>query len=61
MLVEGRRDPASGLLCGLTERYLRITFAGPDRLQGHLVDVLLEDECGAGGLRGRLLAREEVA
>lgn len=31
-LVEGRRDRATGLLVGLTERYLRVRFAGDDGL-----------------------------
>jgi len=50
-LVEHRRDPASGLLMGWTERYLRVLFDGPDRLMGQIVDVHIESADGES-LRG---------
>ncbi len=39
VLTEGRPDPGSGDLTGLTERYLRVVFPGPERLAGELVPV----------------------
>jgi len=38
-LVESRREKASGLLCGYTERYVRVCFDGPDSLKGEIVAV----------------------
>ena len=39
VLVEGRRDRRTGLLCGYTERYVRAYFDGADAHFGHLVTV----------------------
>lgn len=38
-LVELRRDPATGLLVGLTERYLRVRLAGGDALRNTFPEV----------------------
>ena len=59
VLVESRRDAATGLLTGLTGRYVRVLFDGPDRLMGQLVDVRGEQEDGPA-LRGTRLALETV-
>lgn len=57
VLVEGRRT-ADGRLTGLTERYQRVSFAGPDRLMGELLPVrALELDSDGEGLRGEVVAR----
>jgi len=38
-LIEGRRDRKTGLLTGLTERYLSVRFAGPDALMNRIAPV----------------------
>jgi len=53
-LVEGRRDRGTGLLTGLSERYQRVVFPGPDSLKGRVVPVVVEGACD-NRLRGRLL------
>lgn len=61
VLVEGRRDSATGLLTGLTERYLRVLLPGPDRLQGHLVDVRVLRDGEAGAVLGELVTEGVAA
>ena len=39
VLVEHRRDRGTGLLSGLTGRYVRVVFDGPDDLMGRMVAV----------------------
>jgi len=39
-LVESRRDRSTGLLCGYTERYVRVCFDGPHHLKGEIVAVV---------------------
>jgi threonylcarbamoyladenosine tRNA methylthiotransferase MtaB len=55
-LVEGRRDSRTGLLCGYTERYVRVFFAGPDALQGTIVPVCVRD----ARVRGVVGERDEA-
>ena len=38
-LVESRRDPRSGMLTGLTERYVTVQFNGPDGLMNSITPV----------------------
>jgi threonylcarbamoyladenosine tRNA methylthiotransferase MtaB len=54
VLVEGRRDQESPWLTGLTERYLRVDFEGPDRLQGEIVPARV-----VGVTEGAVLATRE--
>jgi threonylcarbamoyladenosine tRNA methylthiotransferase MtaB len=55
VLIEARREPASGALRGYTRNYLRVTVDGPDGWAGRRVPVVLA--VGAdGAVRGR--ARE---
>jgi threonylcarbamoyladenosine tRNA methylthiotransferase MtaB len=61
VLVESRRDEATGLLTGLTERYLRVLFSGPDRLMGQIVDVHAEAQRGAALCGTRLPVLESVS
>jgi threonylcarbamoyladenosine tRNA methylthiotransferase MtaB len=42
--VEGRRDPATGLLKGISSNYLPILFAGPDALKCSVAEVRIERE-----------------
>ncbi len=44
VVVEGRRDPATGLLKGVSSNYLPILFAGPDELKNSLVEVRVDQE-----------------
>ncbi len=53
-LVEHRRDRATGLLTGLTERYQKVIFDGPDSLKGKLVPVIVQKLCGHR-LHGRVV------
>lgn len=59
VLVEGRPD-AAGRLTGLTERYLRVGFEGPERLHGEIVPVRV-DEVIEGGVVGSRCAPMEVS
>ncbi|MDD5504706.1 MAG: MiaB/RimO family radical SAM methylthiotransferase [Candidatus Omnitrophica bacterium] len=43
ILVEGRRDRATGMLCGYTDNYARVLIDGNDDLMGHLVWRRCED------------------
>ena len=49
-LVETRRDPRTGLLCGYTERYVRTFFDGPDELRATIAPVRVT-AASAGGVR----------
>ncbi len=49
-LVESRRDPRTGLLCGYTERYVRVLLDGPDAFRGAIVPVRAV-AAAPGGLR----------
>jgi len=51
-LVETRRDSRTGLLCGYTERYVRVFFEGPDELAGSLANVEVQ-EATPRGVRGK--------
>jgi threonylcarbamoyladenosine tRNA methylthiotransferase MtaB len=55
VLVEHRRDPATGLLAGLTANYLAVRLEGGDELGGRIVPVRLEALDGRGNLRGEIL------
>jgi len=55
-LVEHRRDRATGLLCGYTERYVRVLVEGPDALMGRIVAVRAAGLPG-GTLRGEALEK----
>jgi threonylcarbamoyladenosine tRNA methylthiotransferase MtaB len=37
VLVETKRDRATGLLCGYTDTYLRLLFAGPEALKNRII------------------------
>jgi len=52
-LAESRRDKATGLLTGFTERYAPVLFDGPDSLMGRVVAVRAL-EAGAEAIRGDL-------
>ncbi len=41
VLAESKRDPESGLLVGYTENYIRVLFAGKEKLKNRLVRVRL--------------------
>ena len=47
VLVEGRPHRDSGKLTGLTDRYLRVVFDGPERLRGEIVPVRVDGVEGA--------------
>jgi threonylcarbamoyladenosine tRNA methylthiotransferase MtaB len=51
VLAEGRRDPATGLLKGVSANYLPVLFAGNDRLKNTIVHVSIDRE-SAGSLFG---------
>jgi threonylcarbamoyladenosine tRNA methylthiotransferase MtaB len=53
VLVETRRDPASGLLRGVSSNYLTVIFAGDDRLRNRRVRVRIE-AAGPAVLSGAL-------
>ena len=55
VLVETRRDAATGLLKGLTGNYLTVLLAGGDRHMNTIVPVLLRNVQVPGGLRGEIL------
>jgi threonylcarbamoyladenosine tRNA methylthiotransferase MtaB len=56
VLVENRRDPATGLLTGLSGNYLPVRLEGSDECLNRILPVRLESLDGQGHLRGRLLA-----
>ena len=43
VLVENRRDPASGLLSGYSREYLRVSFPGDDALMNQIVALEVDD------------------
>jgi threonylcarbamoyladenosine tRNA methylthiotransferase MtaB len=55
VLVEHRREPATGLLAGLTANYLAVRLEGGDELGGRIVPVRLVALDGRGNLRGEIL------
>lgn len=55
-LAESRRDKATGLLVGLTERYVSVRFQGSDSLMNTIVSVRAES-ADEDGLRGVWLGR----
>jgi threonylcarbamoyladenosine tRNA methylthiotransferase MtaB len=52
VLAEGRRDPVTGLLKGVSDNYLPVLFTGEDRLRNSIVHVSIDRE-SAGSLFGR--------
>ena len=58
VLVEHRRHRKTGLLTGLTDRYVRIVCDGPERLSGGLVDVRVTAPAAGGTLLGERVALE---
>jgi threonylcarbamoyladenosine tRNA methylthiotransferase MtaB len=50
VLVEGRRDRATGLLRGITANYIPVLFSGEDSLMGTLQQVRLESVEGSSML-----------
>jgi threonylcarbamoyladenosine tRNA methylthiotransferase MtaB len=54
VLVESRRDRASGLLKGITRNYIPVLFDGDDGSMGTLQKVLLESVDGSS-VRGSLM------
>ncbi len=42
VLLEGRRDPDTGCLSGLTDTYIRVLIPGPDAAMGRIVPVRIE-------------------
>lgn len=55
-LIEGRRDPATGLLRGVSANYIPVLLAGPDHLQNHLVTVRIHGLQGPSAVTGSLAA-----
>lgn len=53
-LIEGRRDPATGLLKGVSANYIPVVLAGPDHLQNRLVTVRIEGLQGKSAVRGTI-------
>jgi len=51
VLAEGRRDPLTGLLKGVSSNYLPVLFEGGDELMHRMVEVCISS-AGAGRLRG---------
>jgi threonylcarbamoyladenosine tRNA methylthiotransferase MtaB len=51
VLAEGKRDPATGLLKGVSANYLPVLFAGNDSLKNTIVHVTIDRE-SAGSLFG---------
>jgi threonylcarbamoyladenosine tRNA methylthiotransferase MtaB len=51
VLAEGQRDPATGLLKGVSANYLPVMFAGNDSLKNTIVHVTIDRE-SAGSLFG---------
>ena len=54
VLVEGRRDRATGLLRGITANYIPVLFAGENALMGMLQPVRLDGIEGSV-MRGRIV------
>lgn len=54
VLVEERRDRQTGYLTGLTSHYMRVIFAGDDRLFNQLVCVKIED------IEGNVLTGKQI-
>jgi tRNA A37 methylthiotransferase MiaB len=44
VLTEGKRDPATGLLKGVSANYLPVRFAGDDSLKNTIVHVSIDRE-----------------
>jgi threonylcarbamoyladenosine tRNA methylthiotransferase MtaB len=53
-LIEGRRDPATGLLRGVSANYIPVLLAGPDHLQNHLVTARIQGLQGPDAVSGSL-------
>ena len=41
-IIESQRDKRTGLLCGYTDRYIRILLDGPDNLKNQLLPVTID-------------------
>lgn len=54
VLVEGKRDIATGLLKGTTSNYISVLMEGPDELRNSMVRVTLERGAKGGGVLGRI-------
>ncbi len=55
VLVETRRDAATGHLTGLTANYQRVVVEGPDRYMNTIVPTLIESVQSNGNLWGRIV------
>lgn len=55
-LIEIRRDPATGLLRGVSANYIPVLLAGPDRFQNRLVTVRIQGLQGPNAVTGTLAA-----
>lgn len=55
VLVEGRRDPKTGRLIGLTDHFVRVLLPGDDRLMNTIIPVHIE-QADADELRGILIS-----
>ena len=55
VLIEGRRDRATGLLKGTTRNYIPVLIKGEDSLKGRIVKVRLESVSEQGRVSGRLV------
>ena len=55
MLVETRRDAATGHLIGLTANYQRVLVEGSDRHMNTIVPTLIESVHPNGNLWGRIV------
>jgi threonylcarbamoyladenosine tRNA methylthiotransferase MtaB len=56
VLVETRRDPATGLLKGLSPNYLPVLLRGGDRRMNTVVSAVIQDIHGTGRLEGRIVS-----
>ena len=60
-LIESRRDPATGLLKGVSANYIPVLLAGPDHLQNRLVTARIDGLQGKNAVRGTVVNPEPSA
>jgi threonylcarbamoyladenosine tRNA methylthiotransferase MtaB len=53
-LIESRRDPATGLLKGVSANYIPVLLTGPDHLQNRLVTARIDGLQGKSAVRGTI-------
>lgn len=55
VIAESKRDEATGFLRGVSENYVKVFFAGDDRLKNHLVQCQVLELLSDGVVFGKVI------